>query len=98
MSLRQLRYIRLAEYSVIYIGCSSSIGAIYFSLISGDNWYIRTMGLLICFLSIGFSVLSYWSAGHLRPKIWRWYPLLLPFAFVFALLPVGGEIYEMVSP
>jgi hypothetical protein len=95
---RQLRYIRLAEYSVIYIGCSSSIGAIYFSLISGDNWYIRTMGLLICFLSIGFSVLSYWSAGHLRPKIWRWYPLLLPFAFVFALLPVGGEIYEMVSP
>jgi hypothetical protein len=44
---RQLRYMRLAEYSVIYMGCSSSIGAIYFSLISGDNWYIRTMGIRV---------------------------------------------------
>ena len=94
---RQLRYVRLAEYSLIYMGCSLPIGAVtYFSLISGDDWYVRTMGLLISFLFVGICVASYRSSGHLRPKIWRWYPLLLPFALVFALLPIVGEIDRYV--
>ena len=93
---RQLRYVRLAEYSLIYMGCSLPIDTvIYFFLISDDDWYVRTMVLLICFLFVGICVASYRSAGHLRPKIWRWYPLLLPFAFVFALLPIVGSIVDV---
>jgi hypothetical protein len=83
---RQLCYVRFAEYSLIWYGLRIPMMLVIFFSLDSDDWPTRTIVFLICCLFGGICVASYLSAGHLRPKIWRWYPLLLPLAFVIALL------------
>jgi peptidoglycan/LPS O-acetylase OafA/YrhL len=60
---RQLRYVRFAEYSLIWYGLRIPMILVIFFSLNSDDWPIRTIVFLTCCLFGGICVASYRSAG-----------------------------------